>query len=70
LDSFEEYDGENGTEEIAAGRKASGAACQYCRNSRRLIPMELRFFERRLSESPRVYRAAAKSSIAVWARQV
>ena len=32
--------------------------------------MELRFFERRFSESPRVYRAAAKSSIGVWARQV
>jgi hypothetical protein len=32
--------------------------------------MELRLFERRFSESPRVYRAAAKSSIGVWARQV
>jgi hypothetical protein len=32
--------------------------------------MELRFLERRLSESPRVYRAGAKSSIGVWARQV
>jgi hypothetical protein len=32
--------------------------------------MELRFFERRISESPRVYRAGAKSSIGVWARQV
>jgi hypothetical protein len=32
--------------------------------------MELRFLERRISESPRVYRAGAKSSIGVWARQV
>ena len=32
--------------------------------------MELRLLERRLSESPRVYCAAAKSSIGVWARQV
>jgi hypothetical protein len=32
--------------------------------------MKLRFFERRFSESPRVYRAGAKSSIAVWVRQV
>jgi len=70
LDSSEKYDGSNGDEDIAAGRKASGAAWQYCRNSRRLIPMELRFLERRISESPRVYRAGAKSSIGVWARQV
>lgn len=32
--------------------------------------MELPFFERRFSESLRAYRAAAKSSIGVWARQV
>jgi Flp pilus assembly protein TadD len=32
--------------------------------------MELRFLERRISESPRVYRAGAKSSIGFWARQV
>jgi hypothetical protein len=70
LDFCEEYDETNGNEEIAAGKKASGAAWQYCRNSRRLIPVELRFFERRFSESPRVYRAGAKSSIGVWARQV
>jgi hypothetical protein len=59
-----------GNEEIAAGKKASGAAWQYCRNSRRLIPTDLRFFERRLSENPRIYRAGAKSSIAVQVRQV
>jgi hypothetical protein len=32
--------------------------------------MELDFFERRFSECSRVYRAGAKSSIGVWARQV
>jgi hypothetical protein len=32
--------------------------------------MELRFFERRFSASPRVYRAVAKSSIGVETRQV
>src|ERR1700693_1305179 len=32
--------------------------------------MELRFFERRFSELTRCYRAAAKSTIGVWARQV
>jgi hypothetical protein len=70
LDSCGEFNGTNGNEEIAEGKKASGAAWQYCRNSRRLIPMELRFFERRFSANPRVYRAGAKSSIGVWARQV